>query len=103
MAERSAKQAQVDQAQMNDYVRSVAGGGAAAELERAKKAPRQWRDLAGGIRAGQTASALPNTNGFDPCPRGPAATGLKPATSGMTGRRSCWLEFLGESAMGRLG
>jgi hypothetical protein len=36
MAERSTKQAQAAQAQVDDYVRSVAGG-AAAEIERAKK------------------------------------------------------------------
>jgi Phospholipase_D-nuclease N-terminal/Short C-terminal domain len=41
MAERNIKQAQVQQAQMDDYVRSVATnggeGGAAAEIEKAKK------------------------------------------------------------------
>lgn len=39
MAERNARQAQAAQSQMDDYVRSVAseGGGAAAEIERAKK------------------------------------------------------------------
>ena len=37
MTQRSMKQAQAQQAQMDDYVRSVAGsGGAAAEIERAK-------------------------------------------------------------------
>jgi Short C-terminal domain/Phospholipase_D-nuclease N-terminal len=37
MAERSAKQAQASQAQFDDYVKSVAGGGgAASEIERAK-------------------------------------------------------------------
>jgi Phospholipase_D-nuclease N-terminal/Short C-terminal domain len=36
MTERSMKQAQAQQAQMDDYVRSVAGGGAAAEIEKAK-------------------------------------------------------------------
>jgi hypothetical protein len=38
MTERSMKQAQAAQAQMDDYVRSVAasGGGAAAEIEKAK-------------------------------------------------------------------
>ena len=38
MAERNARQAQAAQSQMDDYVRSVASeGGAAAEIERAKK------------------------------------------------------------------
>jgi phospholipase D-like protein/putative oligomerization/nucleic acid binding protein len=36
MAERSIRQAQSQQAQMDDYIRSTAGGGAAAEIERAK-------------------------------------------------------------------
>ena len=37
MAERNIKQAKAQQAQMDDYVRSVAGsGGAAAEIEKAK-------------------------------------------------------------------
>ncbi|HEU0248439.1 MAG TPA: SHOCT domain-containing protein [Gaiellaceae bacterium] len=37
MAERNIRQAQAQQAQMDDYVRSVAGsGGAAAEIEKAK-------------------------------------------------------------------
>ena len=37
MAERNVKQVQAQQAQMDDYVRSVAGGGgAAAEIEKAK-------------------------------------------------------------------
>ena len=37
MAQRSMKEAQTQRAQMDDYVRSVAGsGGAAAEIERAK-------------------------------------------------------------------
>ena len=37
MAERNIKQAQAQQAQMDDYVKSVAGsGGAAAEIEKAK-------------------------------------------------------------------
>jgi len=37
MAERNVKQAQAQQAQMDDYVKSVAGsGGAAAEIEKAK-------------------------------------------------------------------
>lgn len=37
MAERNVKQAQAQQAQVDDYVRSVAGsGGAAAEIEKAK-------------------------------------------------------------------
>ena len=37
MTERSVKQAQAQQAQMDDYVRNVAGsGGAAAEIEKAK-------------------------------------------------------------------
>lgn len=37
MTERNVKQAQASRAQMDDYVRSVAGsGGAAAEIERAK-------------------------------------------------------------------
>src|SRR5262245_66454329 len=37
MAERSVRQAQAQQAQMDDYIRSTAGsGGAAAEIERAK-------------------------------------------------------------------
>ena len=36
MAERSIKQAQTQQAQMDSYIRSTAGGGAAAEIERAK-------------------------------------------------------------------
>jgi Short C-terminal domain/Phospholipase_D-nuclease N-terminal len=37
MAERSIKQAQTQQAQMDDYIRSTAGaGGAAAEIEKAK-------------------------------------------------------------------
>ena len=37
MAERNIKQVQAQQAQMDDYVRSVAGsGGAAAEIEKAK-------------------------------------------------------------------
>jgi general stress protein CsbA len=39
MAERSAQQAKTQQAQMDDYVRSVAGsgGGAAGEIEKAKQ------------------------------------------------------------------
>jgi hypothetical protein len=38
MAERSAQQIQAQQAQMDDYVKSVAGGGGpAAEIDRAKK------------------------------------------------------------------
>ena len=38
MAERNAKQAQAQQAQMDTYVKSVAGsGGAAAEIEKAKQ------------------------------------------------------------------
>lgn len=37
MAERNQRDAQAAQAQVDDYVRSVAGGGAAAEIERAKK------------------------------------------------------------------
>ena len=40
MAERSAQQAKTQQAQMDDYVRSVAGsggGGAAGEIEKAKR------------------------------------------------------------------
>jgi Phospholipase_D-nuclease N-terminal len=38
MAERSAKEARAEQTQFDDYVRSVAdSGGAAAEIERAKK------------------------------------------------------------------
>jgi general stress protein CsbA len=40
MAERSAQQAKVQQTQMDDYVRSVAGsggGGSAAEIEKAKQ------------------------------------------------------------------
>jgi general stress protein CsbA len=40
MAERSAQQAKTQQAQMDDYVRSVAGsggGGSAAEIEKAKQ------------------------------------------------------------------
>jgi hypothetical protein len=38
LAERSAKEVQTQQAQMDDYVRSVAGsGGPAAEIDRAKK------------------------------------------------------------------
>lgn len=36
MAERNVRQAQAQKAEMDDYVRSVAGGGAAAEIERAK-------------------------------------------------------------------
>ena len=36
MTERSMKQAQAQKAQMDDYVRSVAGGGTAAEIEKAK-------------------------------------------------------------------
>jgi hypothetical protein len=36
MADRSIKQAQAQQAQMDDYVRATAGGGAAAEIEKAK-------------------------------------------------------------------
>ena len=36
MAERSAKQVQAAQAQQADYIRDVAGGGAAAEIEKAK-------------------------------------------------------------------
>jgi hypothetical protein len=36
MAERNMRQAQAQKAQMDDYVRSVAGGGAAAEIEKAK-------------------------------------------------------------------
>ena len=36
MTERSMNQAQAQKAQMDDYVRSVAGGGAAAEIEKAK-------------------------------------------------------------------
>ena len=35
MAERDMKQAQASQAQFDDYVKSVAGGGAAAEIEKA--------------------------------------------------------------------
>lgn len=37
MAERNVKQMQAAQTQMEDYVRSVGGGGGAAEIERAKK------------------------------------------------------------------
>jgi len=37
MAERSIRQAQAQQAQFDDYVRDTAGGGSAAEIERAKK------------------------------------------------------------------
>ena len=37
MAERNQRDAQAAQAQVDDYVRSVAGEGAAAEIERAKK------------------------------------------------------------------
>ena len=36
MAERSAKEAQGQKDQFDDYVRSVSGGGAAAEIEKAK-------------------------------------------------------------------
>jgi heme/copper-type cytochrome/quinol oxidase subunit 2 len=36
MAERSAKQTQAQQAQFDDYVRSVGSGGTAAEIEKAK-------------------------------------------------------------------
>jgi hypothetical protein len=36
MAERNVREARTAQAQMDDYVRSVAGGGGAAEIERAK-------------------------------------------------------------------
>jgi hypothetical protein len=36
MAERSIKQAQAQQSQMNEYIRSTAGGGSAAEIEKAK-------------------------------------------------------------------
>ena len=36
MAERNVKDAQTAQAQFDDHVRSVAGGGAAAEIEKAK-------------------------------------------------------------------
>ena len=36
MADRSIRQAQTQQAQMDDYIRSTAGGGTAAEIERAK-------------------------------------------------------------------
>jgi hypothetical protein len=37
MAERNEQQMQASRAQMDDYVRSVAGGGAASEIESAKK------------------------------------------------------------------
>jgi len=37
MAERGIRQAQAQQAQFDDYVRDTAGGGSAAEIERAKK------------------------------------------------------------------
>jgi putative oligomerization/nucleic acid binding protein/phospholipase D-like protein len=37
MADRSAKQAEGQKAQFDDYVRTVAGGGAAAEIEKAKQ------------------------------------------------------------------
>ena len=37
MAERNVRQAQAAQAQLDDHVRSAAGGGAAAEIERAKE------------------------------------------------------------------
>ena len=37
MAQRSAKQARSDQAQVDDYIRTVAGDGPAGEIERAKK------------------------------------------------------------------
>ncbi len=37
MAERSAKQAEGQKAQFDDYVKSVAGGGAAAEIDKAKQ------------------------------------------------------------------
>src|SRR4029078_7579356 len=36
MADRSIQQAQAQQAQMDSYIRSTAGGGAATEIERAK-------------------------------------------------------------------
>ena len=36
MAERNMAQAQAQRAQMDDYIRSTAGGGAAAEIEKAK-------------------------------------------------------------------
>jgi ABC-type Fe3+ transport system permease subunit len=36
MADRSTREAQQSQAQFDDYVRSVSGGGAAAEIEKAK-------------------------------------------------------------------
>ena len=36
MAERSIKQAQAQQSQLDDYIRSTAGGGSAAEIEKAK-------------------------------------------------------------------
>ena len=36
MAERAAEQARAQQGQMDDYVRSVAGGGAASEIEKAQ-------------------------------------------------------------------
>ena len=36
MAERNINQARAQQAQMDDYIRSTAGGGAATEIERAK-------------------------------------------------------------------
>ena len=42
MTERSMKQAQAQQAQMDDYVKSVAGsGGAAAEIEKARSEERR--------------------------------------------------------------
>jgi predicted Kef-type K+ transport protein len=37
MAERKAKEAKASQAQFDEYVQSVAGGGAAAEIEKAKQ------------------------------------------------------------------
>jgi hypothetical protein len=37
MAERNVKEARTSQAQFDDYVRSVSGGGAAAEIEKAKQ------------------------------------------------------------------
>jgi hypothetical protein len=36
MTQRNVRQAQAQRAEMDDYVRSVAGGGAAAEIEKAK-------------------------------------------------------------------
>jgi Short C-terminal domain/Phospholipase_D-nuclease N-terminal len=37
MAERNVKEAKASQAQFDDYVKSVSGGGAAAEIEKAKQ------------------------------------------------------------------